>query len=218
MVIWRDRRRIRLRTRCVGQTERAAAKLINRFLRLLELLHGGVHPVCRRENLYQPTHDLRRMMRLTFVDVLPGVTKLLKRFSEMLRIGVFVGELCELLSERLGQIEPTGGDCALELLLEFVRGFGHQFSNARIGGVGLTNGRRSDLNCVAMIMKTTITARPRATPRPPNVLRMSSICPTKSTLTLLVRGSTESFCSSSAAALPMSRRSVCMKMWAARVS
>ena len=30
----------------------------------------------------------------------------------------------------------------------------------------MTNGRRSDLNCDAMIMKTTITASPSARPRP----------------------------------------------------
>ncbi len=39
----------------------------------------------------------------------------------------------------------------------------------------IANGSRIDLNCVAMIMKTTITARPRAVPRPANVVRISSI-------------------------------------------
>ena len=37
----------------------------------------------------------------------------------------------------------------------------------------MTNGKRSDLNCEAMIMNTTMTARPRASPRPENVLRIS---------------------------------------------
>ncbi len=33
----------------------------------------------------------------------------------------------------------------------------------------MMNGRRSDLNCDAMIMKTTITASPSASPSPPKV-------------------------------------------------
>ena len=45
----------------------------------------------------------------------------------------------------------------------------------------ITNGSRSDLNCEAMIMNTTITARPRASPSPPNVVRISPTWPTKST-------------------------------------
>ena len=37
----------------------------------------------------------------------------------------------------------------------------------------MTNGRRSDLNCAAMIMNTTMIARPIARPRPENVVLMS---------------------------------------------
>ena len=46
----------------------------------------------------------------------------------------------------------------------------------------MTKGRRSDLNCDAMIMKTTMTASPSARPRPENVVRISSTWPTKSKL------------------------------------
>ena len=49
----------------------------------------------------------------------------------------------------------------------------------------ITNGRRNDLNCVAMIMKTTITASPSATPSPPNVVRMRSTCPTNDVFTFV---------------------------------
>ena len=38
----------------------------------------------------------------------------------------------------------------------------------------MTNGSRSDLNCEAMIMKTTMTASPSARPSPENVVRIKS--------------------------------------------
>ena len=44
------------------------------------------------------------------------------------------------------------------------------------GGNSTTKGSSSDWNCEAMIMKTTITARPGARPRPENVVRISSTC------------------------------------------
>ncbi len=82
----------------------------------------------------------------------------------------------------------------------------------------MTKGRRSDLNCEAMIMNTTITARPSARPRPEKVVRMSCTCPTKSYSMSRVRGSLWSAASRSAATLPMSRPSVCMSTCAARWS
>ena len=39
----------------------------------------------------------------------------------------------------------------------------------------MTKGRRNDLNCDAMIMKTTITASPSASPSPENVVRIRAI-------------------------------------------
>ena len=81
----------------------------------------------------------------------------------------------------------------------------------------MTKGRRSDLNCEAMIMNTTITARPSASPRPreggaheldlpDEVVRRCRAC----------AGPRASAASRSAATLPMSRPSVCMSTCAAR--
>ena len=74
----------------------------------------------------------------------------------------------------------------------------------------MTKGRRIDLNCEAMIMKTTITASPSARPRPEKVVRISSTCPTNPNFRWAVRGSARRARSRSAATLPMSRPSVCM--------
>ena len=83
----------------------------------------------------------------------------------------------------------------------------------------MTKGRRSDLNCEAMIMKTTMTARPSARPRPEKVVRISSTCPTKSNLMSRVRGScVERAARGPRRRVPMSRPSVCMSTWAARWS
>ena len=53
----------------------------------------------------------------------------------------------------------------------------------------MTNGSRSDLNCDAMIMKTTMTASPSARPSPPKVVRISSTCPRSDSRMPRVRGS-----------------------------
>ncbi len=82
----------------------------------------------------------------------------------------------------------------------------------------MTKGRRSDLNCEAMIMKTTITASPSASPRPEKVVRMSWTWPTNSTLTCAVRGSFLSAASRSLATVPRSRPSTAASTWAARWS
>ena len=83
----------------------------------------------------------------------------------------------------------------------------------------MMNGSRSDLNCDAMIMNTTITARPIARPRPENVVRISSTWPTKSNVE--PRGARIA-CELSARArrprVPMSRPSVCISTCAARGS
>ncbi len=82
----------------------------------------------------------------------------------------------------------------------------------------ITNGKRSDLNCEAMIMNTTITAKPIATPKPEKVSRISCTSPTKENGRARVRGSVSSLCCSSLAAVPKSRPSVCIKTCAARCS
>ena len=76
----------------------------------------------------------------------------------------------------------------------------------------MTNGRRSDLNCDAMIMNTTITASPIASPSPENVVRISSTWPTKSNVDVArARVARRAPSRGRPAALPMSRPSVCMQ-------
>ncbi len=82
----------------------------------------------------------------------------------------------------------------------------------------MMKGSRSDRNCDAMIMNTTITANPSARPRPENVLRMSCTCPTKSNRTCAVLGSFASAASMSVATVPISRPSTCARMCTARCS
>jgi hypothetical protein len=75
----------------------------------------------------------------------------------------------------------------------------------------MTNGSRSDLNCDAMIMNTTITASPSARPSPENVVRISSTWPTNDVVDVARPRVAPSAASRSRAAAADVAPSVCMR-------